>query len=668
MVLYFVTGEDRWLCTLLLQQGYRVDYTAAADALTHAPETMNEFFKQRRRWIPSTLANLIDLLSDYENTIFVNDNVSALYIAYELLLLISTVLGPATIILAIAQACVAILGVSILPAFIISLAPCILYLIVCFTLSDAKQLIVAGIFSTMYACVMVAVLIGTIHGVVAFNSIDPGFFFLLFMAVSFIFAGILHPYEFLTLGHGILYFLCIPAGYLLLMVYSLTNLHIISWGTREVQSNNRKDKENKKMAKKDKKKGWFSFLRADILVQEMKVIINQIFNKEHEVSAQNEMIKILRAIHEDIKQLNHKLTNELELSITETNDDVISTTDLPVTEEENKLELQQQKSLIVQTVDKAVVVNEQDLAAELNNSNKLLVSEDPLNPGWMKAMKLGNCPVDFLAPGEYIFWQDLLKKYLKPIEHDELYEARISEELKNLRNNMSFFFWFVNLLWLLINFMITQDARLSTVYFYVGGFKLSTQPLGFVYLILFSVIILLQVISMTIHSLGTFVQLISITELRKQQGNNSASNNKMTDGSTINEISPEDAIKMTKEILGRHSMSVASDDSSIINQSFVSESDDNSESIHPHMNKALYGTIRRRVKSIRKRNEEHEIPPPAEFASNVHPDTGVENLQQRTRQQFDQKFYKRLSRWMTENETDTAIPNHPDYYCASEHL
>lgn len=33
-----VVGEDRWLCTLLLQQGYRVEYCAASDALTYAPE------------------------------------------------------------------------------------------------------------------------------------------------------------------------------------------------------------------------------------------------------------------------------------------------------------------------------------------------------------------------------------------------------------------------------------------------------------------------------------------------------------------------------------------------------------------------------------------------------------------------------------------------------
>ena len=61
----FYAGEDRWLCTLLLQQGYKVEYCAAADASTFAPETFREFYNQRRRWIPSTLANMTDLLSDY---------------------------------------------------------------------------------------------------------------------------------------------------------------------------------------------------------------------------------------------------------------------------------------------------------------------------------------------------------------------------------------------------------------------------------------------------------------------------------------------------------------------------------------------------------------------------------------------------------------------------
>ena len=69
-------GEDRWLCTLLLQRGYRVEYCAASDALTFAPEGFNEFFNQRRRWIPSTIANILDLLAGYRNVVKVNESIS----------------------------------------------------------------------------------------------------------------------------------------------------------------------------------------------------------------------------------------------------------------------------------------------------------------------------------------------------------------------------------------------------------------------------------------------------------------------------------------------------------------------------------------------------------------------------------------------------------------
>ena len=33
-----VQGEDRWLCTLMLKQGWRVEYSAASDSFTACPE------------------------------------------------------------------------------------------------------------------------------------------------------------------------------------------------------------------------------------------------------------------------------------------------------------------------------------------------------------------------------------------------------------------------------------------------------------------------------------------------------------------------------------------------------------------------------------------------------------------------------------------------------
>ena len=76
-------GEDRWLCTLLLQQGWRVEYSAASDSFTACPEGFAEFYNQRRRWTPSTIANIADLLSNKDTVLQNNDDVSYFFILYQ---------------------------------------------------------------------------------------------------------------------------------------------------------------------------------------------------------------------------------------------------------------------------------------------------------------------------------------------------------------------------------------------------------------------------------------------------------------------------------------------------------------------------------------------------------------------------------------------------------
>ena len=76
-------GEDRWLCTLLLKRGYRIEYSAASDAYTQSPGCFDELYNQRRRWFPSTMANILDLLMDAKRTVKINNNISYLYIVYQ---------------------------------------------------------------------------------------------------------------------------------------------------------------------------------------------------------------------------------------------------------------------------------------------------------------------------------------------------------------------------------------------------------------------------------------------------------------------------------------------------------------------------------------------------------------------------------------------------------
>lgn len=132
-------GEDRWLCTLLLQQGYRVEYSAAADALTYAPEGFDEFYNQRRRWSPSTMANIMDLLGDWKNVIRLNDNISFLYIIYQLLLFISSIITPGTIFLLIVGALNSAFKLNLLTSLFVNLTPVLLYLIACFVATSKWQ-------------------------------------------------------------------------------------------------------------------------------------------------------------------------------------------------------------------------------------------------------------------------------------------------------------------------------------------------------------------------------------------------------------------------------------------------------------------------------------------------------------------------------------------------
>jgi len=88
----------------------------------------------------------------------------------------------------------------------------------------------------MYALVMMAVIVGTALQLGEDGIGSPSAMFLITMSSSFFIAACLHPQEFWCIVPGLLYLLSIPSMYLLLIIYSLINLNVVSWGTREVQT------------------------------------------------------------------------------------------------------------------------------------------------------------------------------------------------------------------------------------------------------------------------------------------------------------------------------------------------------------------------------------------------------------------------------------------------
>lgn len=260
-------GEDRWLCTLLLQRGYRVEYSAASDAYTHAPEGFSEFYNQRRRWVPSTLANIMDLLGDYKRTIKINENISLLYIFYQMLLMGGTILGPGTIFLMLVGAFNAAFKIDNWTSFHYNIIPILGFMLVCFTCKANIQLLVAQILSTAYAMIMMAVIVGTALQLGEDGIGSPSAIFLIAMTGSFFIAACLHPMEFWCITSGIIYLLSIPSMYMLLILYSIINLNVVSWGTREVVAKKTKkemaaeQKEVKEAVKKAKQSTLLGFLQ-----------------------------------------------------------------------------------------------------------------------------------------------------------------------------------------------------------------------------------------------------------------------------------------------------------------------------------------------------------------------------------------------------------------------
>ncbi|CAK6984156.1 chitin synthase chs-2-like, partial [Scomber scombrus] len=229
-------GEDRWLCTLLLKQGWRVEYVAASDAYTNAPEDFKELYNQRRRWGPSTMANVVDLLGSTNTVAKKNRSMSKLYMFYQLFAMVSVIVAPATICLLVAGSLSFIFKVSSNAALIMAVIPPAIYLGLCFKLKPDTQVTIAAILSILYAFLMLVVTMSIIVSMVRDQTIlTPSSLFVVAMALMYIITAMMHPQEFLLLFHGFLYIICVPSAYLLLTIYSMVNMTNSSWGTRETK-------------------------------------------------------------------------------------------------------------------------------------------------------------------------------------------------------------------------------------------------------------------------------------------------------------------------------------------------------------------------------------------------------------------------------------------------
>ena len=229
-------GEDRWLCTLLMQKGWRIEFISISESFTNAPTELKDFFIQRRRWVPSSLFNTYDLIASWRKTTRISECISIWYILYQTLLTLSGLLSPITLIVIVYGSLQLLFGITWLSAVLAFLPP---FIFICmnFYCKDDTLHIFVYIATLFYVLLMVAVFIVLIAGIIepcGICNISNQFFLLL--VIVYLLAGLLHPTEIMCLPAGIIYYVFMPTMFILLNIYAFMNLDNLSWGTREDKS------------------------------------------------------------------------------------------------------------------------------------------------------------------------------------------------------------------------------------------------------------------------------------------------------------------------------------------------------------------------------------------------------------------------------------------------
>ncbi|XP_076443985.1 uncharacterized protein LOC143282270 [Babylonia areolata] len=488
-------GEDRWLCTLLLQQGWRIEYCAGADALTFVPETFHDFYIQRRRWSPSTLANVMDLVGSWRATARLNDNISVMFMLYQFVLTASSIVSPGLVVYMIAESYHAVLDTGLWESYVLSVLPVSLFVLLCLRASTDTQIRAAAFLSAVYAVVMLLVTVGTIINVSASEITSPDVLFLAVLLALFAVAGLLHPNELFCLFHGLLYFLTVPSTFVFLTVFFLCNLHVVSWGTREggpdkadsssssTSSSAQEDEEKVPplLRRKGKLYRLFEKLGLPAVVRDLRSFAVHMVGVRQEEGQQG------RESHEDARSSSegclHRQTPRL-----------IPNEELCTPEKTPTPPL---------TPPKPVAPKPEPVPRV-----------EPDRAYWVRHLDLPGSRTGEVSRDESDFWQFLIREFLLPLNDDKEHKDKIAADLLRHRNNVVFAYMLLNLMFTLCLLQLKVQTHKLKDTFYIAG---KYEPVSTVSLGVFSLLLLTQFLGMLGHRWGTLLHLVAFTSLSKER-------------------------------------------------------------------------------------------------------------------------------------------------------
>lgn len=343
--------------------------------------------------------------------------------------------------------------------------------------------------SALYAIAMMATVVGIMFSIAGEGWYTPTSMFLYLLIASFILSALFHIHEFFDLIYGVVYFICIPAGYLFLVIYAICNLNNISWGTRETQKAVLENPSHKKKRKSKIKAAEEEFEDAahDVINDVIKQVkaerargnksclgmFSSMFTWANNMFLLNTLRSMQQVMHDE------------ESSIADDNDQRAGPA----------ARLSMGKSLYKKSMKRVAISAPETLDdeswANIDGKPKELKEDDSK------------------------FWVDFIRTYLAPLDHDEKEKKDVADALLDYRNKMAFSFFFLNALWITIMTAINQIKATISVDIYVNGDKLfSLEPLGFLFLVMFAILLLVQLLGMFAHRYSTLLHVIAATEIR----------------------------------------------------------------------------------------------------------------------------------------------------------
>ena len=137
-------------------------------------------------------------------------------------------------------------------------------------------------------------------------------------------------------------------------------------------------------------------------------------------------------------------------------------------------------------------------------------------PNWILDTDLKEGPMGSIDAMETQFWDGLIERYLFPLEKNKEQEKRVHSELIELRNNVTFAFFMANAIFVVVVFTLQLQSDNGYLTFDLpcfNGGKITIEPIGFVFLTFFGIIMILQFLGMIAHRLGTVWHILATTHL-----------------------------------------------------------------------------------------------------------------------------------------------------------